>query len=147
MGRELANLDFWLVPTIDVLKNFTNLSRRQHPDAVRYLTPVDRQLLSMLEGSDFAGAPPEVMAGEDILYDVRARMLRGLHGQGTRVLVGTDDSLLSGFAVIDEMQALVDAGLTAADVRPDGRDIDLDVLVGVPGRRPRSAPRGSAPLP
>ena len=132
VGRELANLDFWLVPTIDVMKNFTNLSRRQHPDAVRYLTPVDRQLLSMLEGSDFAGAPPEVMAGEDILYDVRARMLRGLHGQGTRVLVGTDDSLLSGFAVIDEMQALVDAGLTAADVLRSAT-IEAANYLGEPG--------------
>ncbi len=63
VGTELANLDFWLVPTIDVMKNFTNLSRRQHPDAIRYLTPVDRQLVRMLEGSDFAGAPPDVMAG------------------------------------------------------------------------------------
>ena len=98
------------------MKNFTNLSRNQHPDAVRYLTPVDRQLVRILESSDFAAAPPDVRAGEDILYAVRAHLLRDLHRQGARVLVGTDDSLLAGFAVVDEMQSLAEAGLTKADV-------------------------------
>ena len=132
VGAELANLDFWLVPTIDVMKNFTNLPRRQHPDAIRYLTPVDRHLVRMLESADFAGAPPDVMAGEDILYDVRARMLRDLYRQGVKVLVGTDDSLLAGFAVVDEMQSLVDAGLTTADVLRSAT-IEAANYLGEPG--------------
>ena len=116
VAAELEERDFWFVPTIDVMKNFTTLSRRKHPDAVRYLTPVDRQLVALLESSDFTAAPPDVKAGEDILYAVRARVLRDLHRQGAKVLVGTDDSMFSGFVVVDEMQSLVDAGLTRADV-------------------------------
>ena len=115
VAAELNELDFWIVPTIDVMKNFTSLPRRKHPDAVRYLTPVDRQLVTLLENSDF-GAAPDVKAGEDILYAVRARVLRDLHRQGVKVLVGTDDSMLSGFVVVDEMQSLVDAGMSQADV-------------------------------
>ncbi len=59
-------------------------------------------------------------------------MLRDLHGQGARVLVGTDDSLLSGFAVVDEMQSLVDAGLTAADVLRSAT-IEAANYLGEPG--------------
>ncbi len=133
VAAELRERDFWFVPTIDVMKNFTTLSRRRHPDAVRYLTPVDRQLVALLESTDFAAAPPDVKAGEDILYAVRARVLRDLHRQGAKVLVGTDDSMLSGFVVVDEMQSLVDAGLTRADVL---RSATLEAAnhLGEPGR-------------
>ena len=115
LGAELAQHDFWLVPTIDVMKNFTSLPRPAHPDAARYTTPADRALIKMLEG----GSPmvePDLLAGEDVLYEVRARVLRDLHAAGAKVLVGTDDSLQLGFVVIDEMESLVDAGLSRLDV-------------------------------
>ncbi|MDE0365686.1 MAG: amidohydrolase family protein [Gammaproteobacteria bacterium] len=133
VAAELRERDFWFVPTIDVMKNFTSLSRRRHPDAVRYLTPVDRQLVALLESTDFAAAPPDVKAGEDILYAVRARVLRDLRRQGAKVLVGTDDSMLSGFVVVDEMQSLVDAGLTRADVLRSAT-LEAANYLGEPGR-------------
>ena len=33
LGADLAAHDFWLVPTIDVMKNFTSIPRPAHPDA------------------------------------------------------------------------------------------------------------------
>ena len=116
LGAELAARDFWLVPTIDVMKNFTSLPRRAHPDVPRYLTPADRAIMKMLEESGSAMVVPEIQAGEDVLFGLRARVLRELYRAGARVLVGTDDSLQLGFVVVDEMESLVDAGLAVPDV-------------------------------
>lgn len=116
LGAALAGHEFWLVPTIDVMKNFTNLSRDPHPEAFQYMTPADRAIMRMLESAGSAMIDPELQAGETVLYHVRADMLADLHRAGARILVGTDDSLQGGFAVVDEMEALVDAGIPALDV-------------------------------
>ena len=116
LGAALAEHEFWLVPTIDVMKNFTNLPREPHPDASRYVTPADRAIIRMLESAGSAMVDPELQAGEAVLYHVRADVLADLHRAGARILVGTDDSLQLGFVVVDEMEALVDAGLPALDV-------------------------------
>ncbi|MYE81058.1 MAG: amidohydrolase family protein [Gammaproteobacteria bacterium] len=116
LGAALAGQEFWLVPTIDVMKNFTTLSRDAHPDAFQYMNPADRAITRMLESAGSAMVHPELQAGETVLYHVRADVLADLHRAGARILVGTDDSLQGGFAVVDEMEALVDAGLTTLDV-------------------------------
>ena len=116
LGAELAEHDFWLVPTIGVMKNFTSLPRPPHPDAARYVTPADRALIKMLTAGGSPMVEPDLLAGEDVLYHVRARVLRDLHAAGAKMLVGTDDSLQLGFVVVDEMEALVDAGLAPLDV-------------------------------
>lgn len=116
LGAALAEHEFWLVPTIDVMKNFTNLARNPHPEAFRYMTPADRAITRMLESAGSAMIDPELQAGETVLFHLRADVLADLHGAGAKILVGTDDSLQGGFAVVDEMEALVDAGLPALDV-------------------------------
>ena len=116
LGADLAGQDFWLVPTIDVMKNFTSIPRPAHPDAFEYLTPADRAIMRMLESAGSAMIDPELQAGETVLFHVRADVLPALHRAGARVLVGTDDSLQLGFAVVDEMEALVEAGLTILEV-------------------------------
>ncbi len=116
LGAELAGREFWLVPTIDVMKNFTSLSRQVHPEVSRYMTPADRAIMKMLEESGSAMVVPDIQAGEDVLFGLRARVLRDLYRAGARVLVGTDDSLQLGFVVVDEMESLVDAGLALPDV-------------------------------
>ncbi len=116
LGADLAAHDFWLVPTIDVMKNFTSIPRPAHPDAFDYLTPADRAIMRMLESAGSAMIDPELQAGETVLYHVRADVLPALHRAGTRMLVGTDDSLQHGFAVVDEMETLVETGLTILEV-------------------------------
>ena len=59
---------------------------------------------------------PELQAGETVLFHVRADVLPALHRAGARMLVGTDDSLQHGFAVVDEMETLVETGLTILEV-------------------------------
>ena len=116
LGADLAAHDFWLVPTIDVMKNFTSIPRPAHPDAFAYLTPADRAIMRMLESAGSAMIDPELQAGETVLYHVRADVLPALHRAGARMLVGTDDSLQHGFAVVDEMETLVETGLTILEV-------------------------------
>ena len=116
LGAELAGREFWLVPTMDVMKNFTSVSRQFHPEVSRYMTPADRAIMKMLEESGSAMVVPDIQAGEDVLLGLRARVLRDLHRAGARLLVGTDDSLQLGFVVVDEMESLVAAGIAPLDV-------------------------------
>ncbi|MSQ97894.1 MAG: hypothetical protein EXR85_01125 [Xanthomonadales bacterium] len=116
LGSALAKQEFWLVPTQDVMKSFTHTKRQPHPETVRFMSPVDRQLMKMLEDPSFQMMPEENLNGEDVLFQVRSELLFDLYQAGARILVGTDDSLQSGFVVVDEMEALADVGLAKADV-------------------------------
>ena len=114
LATFIAGHDHWLVPTHDVMRNFTNNYQQPFPDALRYMSPTLRATFdSIADGSGFSLAEDQ-RAGETTLYSLRSALLGALHLVGAKIMVGTDHSLMSGPAVHQEIKALHDVGLSNA---------------------------------
>ena len=110
-----VNAGAWNVPTIVV--NDLLARAEELPELARH--PMSRHMPDYLLARL---ADPELLAvfskeSRDMLGKARPaqlRFLKRLVDQGGRVLIGTDvfPSLIPGFAVMDEIKAFVDAGLT-----------------------------------
>lgn len=104
-----ARSDFWFDPTHDIMRNFTSNPVTGHPDALRYMSEPERQVLRNVHQS--FGLTPEVLAGEDSLYPLRTRLIAELFRGGAKILAGTDNAILNAWALKDEIVALSKAGL------------------------------------
>jgi|GEM_PF-2264470 len=114
---ELLNRsDHWIVPTIAVMKNFTSTPYEFDMGSAQFLSPAAQTLLKTFADSGFLPKDPDVLKGEDILYQVRADLLVRLVNDGAKILFGTDNSLAYGFGVIDELEELQRVGLTPAQI-------------------------------
>lgn len=104
-----AKSDFWFDPTHDIMRNFTSNPVTGHPDGLRYMAPSELAMLTSV--GKFFGLTPESKAGEDSLYSIRTQLLAAVHRGGGKVIAGTDNAFLNGWALKDEIVALSKAGL------------------------------------
>jgi hypothetical protein len=105
----LQGKDFWFDPTHDIMRNFTSRPVTGRPEALRYVPASARAMLAGVH--QFFKLTPEMLAGEDSLYQVRTTLLGMLHRGGARIIAGTDNAFLNGWALKDEIVALARAGL------------------------------------
>lgn len=103
----------WLVPTLDAYSKVWPLPNEvavldSRPERA-YLHP---EVLVAWQGMK---RKPEEVQKERVLDDIRRQAVRFLHESGVRILAGTDTpnpNLVPGFAIHDELEALVLAGMT-----------------------------------
>ena len=105
----VANSDFWFDPTHDIMRNFTSRPITGHPEGLRYMSRPERALLETVHQG--FGLTPDVLAGEDSLYPIRTALLAAVYRGGGKILAGTDNAMLNGWALKDEIVALSKAGL------------------------------------
>ena len=113
IARATARAGTWNVPTLVAWRNMAGRSELaaawQRP-AARYATKMLRQWWS--SDTDYTDAEVAERRRGDT---VRAMLTKALHDAGARLVVGTDSPhpfVVPGFAVHDELQNFVDAGLT-----------------------------------
>ena len=104
-----AKGDFWFDPTHDIMRNFTSNPVTGHPDGLRYLSAPERAMFTDVHKA--FGLTPETLAGEDSLYPIRTRLLGTIYRGGGKIIAGTDNAMLNGWALKDEIVALSKAGL------------------------------------
>ncbi|MBM4186380.1 MAG: amidohydrolase family protein [Gemmatimonadetes bacterium] len=109
LGALAARSDFWFDPTHDIMRNFTSNPVTGRPEGLRYMSAPERALLRDVHKG--FGLTPDVLAGEDSLYPLRTRLLASLFEAGAKIIAGTDNAMLNGWALKDEIVALAKAGL------------------------------------
>lgn len=113
LGQLAARSEFWFDPTHDIMRNFTSNPVTGHPDALRFLSAPEKEMMKNV-GKLF-GLTPALVAGEDRAYVVRTALVGALHRAGARMMAGTDNAILNGWAVKDEIVALSKAGFGNLD--------------------------------
>ena len=118
LAAATAKAGSWVVPTLMMPMNV--LSPQETAEAfnrpmVKYATPYLRGWWGMgVEGVDSEGDWAAIRHGKEL----RLKVVRALHDAGVPLLVGTDTPhafVVPGFAVHDEIQLLVRAGLSPFD--------------------------------
>jgi hypothetical protein len=109
----------WLTSTLtlddrilEIMKDPGSLTRRPE---LQYLPAIT--FASWLRGA--AKAPPERIARQERVIDFNAKLIKAFAAAGIPVLPGTDTGIpgiAAGFALHDELEALVRAGLTPGQV-------------------------------
>ncbi|MFN0182015.1 MAG: amidohydrolase family protein [Gemmatimonadales bacterium] len=113
LGALARKSDFWFDPTHDIMRNFTSRPVTGHPDALRFMSPPELAMMKNVQ--KMFGLTPEMLAGEDRSYAVRTTLVAALHRAGAKVVAGTDNAILNGWALKDEIVALSKAGLGNAE--------------------------------
>lgn len=116
LTKRTAAAGHWFVPTVAVMRNFTRDPYIADPGAIKYLSARAQLLYKMIEENGAFPAAPGVREGEDILYEIRRGVIRAMHDGGAKFMLGTDNSLLHGFGVVDEMIAMTEHGQSPLDV-------------------------------
>ena len=109
----------WHVPTLTVLRAFwyfddqTTLSDPR----LRYVQPVVRKALGWNEKDAFGfkERTPETVAAGRKLFKEQLKLVGAMHKAGVRLMAGTDTPnpfVYPGFSLHDELELLVEAGLT-----------------------------------
>ena len=113
LGALAKKSEFWFDPTHDIMRNFTSHPVTGHPDALRFMAPPELAMMKNVQ--KMFGLTAEMLAGEDASYAERTALVVALHGAGVKIVAGTDNAILNGWALKDEIVALSKAGLGNAD--------------------------------
>jgi len=111
--QQGVSSDTWLVPTLSVLKSVYGLQDPM-PDSAYYLSPGTRSMWRNFERMLSAFGTDDLVAGQRALFTQHEAMLKAVYEGGGKIMVGTDapnPGVTTGFAVVDEIQWLADAGL------------------------------------
>jgi imidazolonepropionase-like amidohydrolase len=128
LAEYVAARDHWLVPTHQIMRNFTENPLPAFEKGVRFMTPEE---LSYTDGevlAKFFGLTPEQKKGESLLYPIRSEVLRAFYAAGAKIMVGTDQQTMVGLATIGEMKTLHEIGMTKADVLRAATMVPADYL-------------------
>lgn len=111
--QKAAQSNTWIVPTLTVLRSVSGLHTLEPPTA-RYLSVATRHFWRTFAPILQMAFTPDSVAGQKILYGQHENVLRRIYDAGGKILVGTDapnPGVMTGFAVIDEIRLLAEAGL------------------------------------
>lgn len=118
VADDLAKARIWCGPTMAL---FRNIARAHEPadawnnrDELRYIMPQAREMWIKQRDSLAAQGPFRDPEFATWFIDTRAAMLRALHDKNVRLLACSDSPqafLVTGLALHDELQTMVDAGL------------------------------------
>jgi len=112
--RQLASLGMWQVPTLGVLRAVSRLSDPAlvRAERTRYLPPMLQQMWSSMSARMGTGADT---SRRNFHRDIERGIVRRMGALDVPLLAGTDSPnpfTYPGFGLHDELELLVDAGLT-----------------------------------
>jgi hypothetical protein len=115
--HEMARYDVWQAPTLTLWQrmDFQNLERLAAAPELKYVPEAVRKTWADPR-KDAEGVKPERMAELKEEYEFYARLAKLIWGAGAGVLTGTDTGdpyVVPGFALHDELEAMVEAGIPA----------------------------------
>jgi len=115
VAAAIRNAGVWVTPTLALVKLITSDAK---PDELRtqadlkYVPPQALPAWTNQRNGQLAAAPPAALRAR--FADIRNKLAKGLFQNGVRLLVGSDSPstfYVHGFAIHQEMQAMVDAGI------------------------------------
>ena len=115
--RQMARLGVWQVPTLSLRKRLAllDIGRRADAAELRYV-PQDIRKAWPDPQEELKRASEEQLRNFQEDYDFHAKLVAAMQRSGTGILAGTDTGdpwVVPGFALHDELEYLVEAGLTA----------------------------------
>ncbi|MEM7729238.1 MAG: amidohydrolase family protein [Pseudomonadota bacterium] len=132
LQARLDATDHWFVLTVAVMANFTENPYQFRMSDARYLSPYGQGLLAMFATNENAfGISRDQQRGEAIMLDKRRELIATLHANGAKFLVGTDNSLMHGLGLVDEMVALTEYGMNRVDILQDAT-MEVAAYLGEP---------------
>ncbi len=123
LAARMASERVWLIPTLSTFANIvTQWGNRAGLEAG--LASAHRELLPpeieryWREANPYLSRDPSDAGRVRAMHDFQITLVRMLHARGVPLLTGTDTPLpvlYPGFSVHDEIEALIDAGLTVSE--------------------------------
>jgi len=118
--HDMARYDVWQAPTLTLWQrmDLQNLDRLATAPELKYVPEAVRKTWADPR-KDAEGVKPERMAELKQEYEFHARLAKIIWGSGAGVLAGTDTGdpyVVPGFALHDELEAMVEAGIPADEV-------------------------------
>jgi imidazolonepropionase-like amidohydrolase len=116
---ELNKNDSWVCPTMTVNRGIACIkdSAMMKDPRMQYVIPMIKNMWNPSNDFRFRTAPDEYFENEKKEFELNKRILKMLHQGGVKILAGTDTPnpyCYPGFSVHDEMQIMVESGLTPA---------------------------------
>jgi Amidohydrolase family len=118
--HEMARYDVWQTPTLTLWQrmDLQGLDRLATAQELKYVPEEVRKSWADPR-KEAAGVKAERMAELKQEYEFQSRLTKLIWGAGAGVLAGTDTGdpyVVPGFALHDELEAMVEAGIPAAEV-------------------------------
>ncbi|HDZ04683.1 amidohydrolase family protein [Maribacter sp.] len=119
LANYLAESETWLSPTLTVLKNIANLD---DPDLIKdprlsFMPEFIRETWNPVNDFRFKNSKTEDFEVNRKKFELQLSLLRAFEEAGVKMIVGTDfpnPYCYPGFSLHDEMQLMVNAGMTNA---------------------------------
>lgn len=117
--EELKKNDSWVCPTMTVLRGIAYIkdSTLMNDPRMQYTMPMFKNMWNPANDFRFRNSPPEFFENEKKEFELNKRIIKLLHKGGVKLLAGTDTPnpyCWPGFSVHDELQLMVESGLTPA---------------------------------
>ena len=120
-ARLAKESDAWLIPTLTIIDRAAGQARSldgiRNLPALKYVPPL-MQSKWLTANIHFKGASPERIARLEKISEFNKRLVRAFRDAGVPMVAGTDagcSGVVWGFSLHDELQLLVEAGLTPAE--------------------------------
>lgn len=117
LAQHAAQSDSLFVPTLLPMRNFTSQWNRPNDEWQRYVSPAIKAYWQRAWAARERWSKA-ARRGEDQLFALRMDILKTMHDAGAKVLAGTDSpvpGMYFGFSLVDELEQLQQAGLSAAE--------------------------------
>jgi imidazolonepropionase-like amidohydrolase len=141
VAKQIADAKAWSGPTMALFRNLASAHEpieawAERPELKYIARPAREAWLTQRKGLAQPGLFGSVEHAKWFI-DNRAAMLRAIRDAGGRLLLSSDAPqafLVAGFAAHDEMQAMVDAGLSPAEVLFAATRAPADYFAELPNR-------------